>query len=60
MILIGHSMGGLVAKSVFTDPLFPSTAVDLVITLATPHNAAPYTLDWHINSFYRSIRSTDF
>ncbi|XP_063689740.1 GPI inositol-deacylase-like [Bolinopsis microptera] len=57
VILIGHSMGGLVARSVFVHPEFQYDSVDLVLTLSTPHNAAPYEFDWHIHSFYSEWKS---
>lgn len=46
-------MGGLVARSVFLHPQFNYNSVDLVLTLSTPHNTAPFAFDWHIQSFYR-------
>ena len=43
------------ARSVFVHPEFQYDSVDLVLTLSTPHNAAPYQFDWHIHSFYRLV-----
>jgi pimeloyl-ACP methyl ester carboxylesterase len=37
VILVGHSMGGFVARALFVHPAFRPTSVDTVITLNTPH-----------------------
>ena len=43
LILVGHSMGGLVARGVFTYPQFNPKAVSVLITLATPHRSPGIT-----------------
>eukprot|EP00116_Pleurobrachia_bachei_P003447 sb/3463709/ len=57
VILIGHSMGGLVAKSVLTLPDFDTSLVDVVLTLSSPHLTPPFAVDPLQNNFYRR-RST--
>jgi len=56
VVLVGHSMGGLLAKAVFTQPeLLPGpAAVRVIISLAAPHSPA-LLLDSHIESFYQGL-----
>ena len=56
VVLVGHSMGGVVAKAVMTRPeLLPGpAAVQLIINLAAP--ATPVLLmDAHTETFYRAV-----
>lgn len=54
VILIGHSMGGVIAQLM----LYKSSAnVDVVITMATPHRRPSISLDNHITQFYDDVRS---
>ncbi|RWS27273.1 GPI inositol-deacylase-like protein [Leptotrombidium deliense] len=50
LIVIGHSVGGLISRAVFTDTNFDPASVDLLITLATPHQRAGFCT--FLNSFY--------
>ena len=45
VVLVGHSMGGVVARALFTLPRFNPRLVSLIITQASPHQAAVLTLD---------------
>lgn len=56
ILLVGHSMGGLVVKSV--PLLHPETRpyIHHLITLATPHNALPYSFDASLRHFYTLIK----
>ena len=54
VILIGHSVGGLIAKALFTQDFDP-TLVNNIITLATPHTMPVVNTDPHIDQFYRKI-----
>ena len=51
----GHSIGGLVAKSLFLDPKFDSSSVNIIITLATPHSAPVVSADQSLSQFYNQI-----
>jgi glycosylphosphatidylinositol deacylase len=55
VVLIGHSVGGLVAKSLFLDKTFNPKAVHTIITLATPHAAPVINIDPYLNRFYLTI-----
>ncbi|KZP13457.1 PGAP1-domain-containing protein [Athelia psychrophila] len=47
LIVMGHSMGGVVATS-----LLPSTNISAVITMSTPHTIPPAPFDAHIAQVY--------
>lgn len=56
--LVGHSMGGIVAKLALTlDNICEEEPVDAIITLSTPHAEPPFQLDWGMASVYRQIRT---
>nr|XP_039254759.1 GPI inositol-deacylase-like [Styela clava] len=55
IILVGHSMGGMIARGVFTLPDFDSSTVNTIYTLATPHVHPVFSLDSHIANFYQSV-----
>ena len=55
VILIGHSVGGLIAKALFNEDSFDPKLVKTIITLATPHTMPVVNTDPYIDNFYRSI-----
>ena len=53
--IVGHSIGGIVAKAV---PLLSTEAsqyIKTIITLATPHDGFPYAFDSTVSGFYNYI-----
>ncbi|XKL67124.1 hypothetical protein PGB90_010544 [Kerria lacca] len=54
VIIIGHSMGGMIARSLFMSSYFNPTTVKLIITLATPHQPV-ILLDKNLKDFYWSV-----
>ncbi|XP_077392151.1 GPI inositol-deacylase [Festucalex cinctus] len=56
VVLVGHSMGGVVARALFTLPNFNHNLVRLVITQASPHVAPVLVLDQYLRDFYSSLR----
>ncbi|CAL1282554.1 unnamed protein product [Larinioides sclopetarius] len=58
IILIGHSMGGVIAKAVFSLPSFNPADISLIITLAAPHKEPVVAADTAIVNFYAKIRET--
>jgi len=52
VMLVGHSVGGLIAKRMLTE----SETVDVVLTLATPHTPV-LQLDSHTFNFYSSLNN---
>ncbi|KIV97543.1 hypothetical protein PV10_01282 [Exophiala mesophila] len=57
VILIGHSMGGIVARTVLVTPKFQANSVNTIITMSTPHARPPVTFDADIVSLYQSINA---
>ncbi|KAK9242691.1 PGAP1-like protein-domain-containing protein [Lipomyces tetrasporus] len=55
VILIGHSMGGTVARTMLTLPNYQPDSVNTILTLSTPHVVPPATFDWDIVRIYDSI-----
>uniref|UniRef100_A0A3P8WAI7 GPI inositol-deacylase n=1 Tax=Cynoglossus semilaevis TaxID=244447 RepID=A0A3P8WAI7_CYNSE len=55
VVLVGHSMGGVVARALFTLPRFNTSLVKLIITQASPHLAPVLALDPHL-LFYSAVR----
>jgi len=55
VIIVGHSMGGLVARTMFMLPSYIPNSITNMITLATPHMAAPLLLDATIYKTYKRL-----
>ncbi|KAG1705471.1 GPI inositol-deacylase [Nymphon striatum] len=55
IILYGHSMGGLIARAVFTHPDFDHNSVHLMINLATPNLAPVISIDKYLHKFYHKV-----
>ncbi|XP_038125707.1 GPI inositol-deacylase isoform X2 [Cyprinodon tularosa] len=54
--LVGHSMGGVVARALFTLPRFNPRLVSLIVTQASPHVAPVLALDPYLLEFYVAVR----
>eukprot|EP00092_Neocalanus_flemingeri_P010254 GFUD01011050.1.p1 GENE.GFUD01011050.1~~GFUD01011050.1.p1 ORF type:complete len:1057 (+),score=343.38 GFUD01011050.1:48-3218(+) len=54
VVLVGHSLGGLIAKALFTEPEFSPSLVQVIITLATPHTPV-VLMDKETHDFYTKI-----
>lgn len=52
VILLGHSMGGVVARVMLTLPNYQENSVNTILTLAAPHSLAPATFDGDILQIY--------
>jgi len=55
VILIGHSMGGIVARTVLVTPKYQANSVNTIITMSTPHARPPVTFDADMVTLYQSI-----
>ncbi|NXH10963.1 PGAP1 deacylase, partial [Bucco capensis] len=55
--IVGHSMGGLVARALLTLKNFKPELINLLITQATPHMAPVMPLDKYLTDFYRAVNS---
>ncbi|NWZ29223.1 PGAP1 deacylase, partial [Asarcornis scutulata] len=53
--IVGHSMGGLVARALLTLKNFRPELINLLITQATPHVAPVMPLDKYITDFYTAV-----
>ena len=58
IILVGHSMGGVVARGVFMDSELSRKEIPLIITLATPHIAPPVLFDKMMEVFYFEMQAS--
>lgn len=55
VIILSHSMGGVVARGMLTFKNYLPGSVNTIITLASPHAAAPLTFDGDILKAYSAI-----
>ncbi|RMZ89429.1 hypothetical protein DV736_g3330, partial [Chaetothyriales sp. CBS 134916] len=55
VILIGHSMGGIVARTVLVTSKYQANSVNTIITMSTPHARPPVTFDADIVSLYKQV-----
>ncbi|KAF8940304.1 GPI inositol deacylase [Dissophora ornata] len=57
VLIIGHSMGGVVARTLFTMDNYLPGSVNTIVTLATPHMVPPLALDYEITRIYDKIEA---
>ncbi|KAL8832960.1 MAG: hypothetical protein Q9170_004620 [Blastenia crenularia] len=64
VILIGHSMGGVAARTMLTVQNYQSNSVNTIITISAPHARSPVSVDAdlvrtyeHINAYWREAYS---
>ncbi|EDN07322.1 conserved hypothetical protein [Histoplasma mississippiense (nom. inval.)] len=55
VILIGHSMGGIVARTVLTMSNYQANSVNTIITMSTPHARPPVSFDRDVVRTYKQI-----
>lgn len=55
LILMGHSMGGIVARLMLTLPNYVPGSVNTILTLSSPHSAPPLTFDGDLLRVYSAI-----
>lgn len=55
VLIIAHSMGGVVAQALFTLPDFPPSLVPTIITLSSPLARPVVAFDLTLLEFYDSI-----
>lgn len=55
VVILGHSMGGVVARAMLTLPNYVPDSINTLITLASPHAAAPLTFDGDMLTIYSAI-----
>ncbi|BGP39096.1 GPI inositol deacylase [Rhodotorula kratochvilovae] len=57
VIVVGHSMGGVVARAAFLNPHYQTYSISTLITFATPHIVPPVTVDAGVDRVYAAINS---
>jgi glycosylphosphatidylinositol deacylase len=55
VILVGHSMGGIVARTMLTMPNYQSNSINTIVTLAAPHARPPVSFDGDIVRTYNAV-----
>lgn len=55
VIIIGHSMGGIVARKMLDMSNYLPGSVNTILTISTPHAVPPVTLDRRIETVYSDI-----
>lgn len=55
VVLVGHSMGGMVARTIVTLPTYRNGSVETIITLSTPHVVPALTFDSDVMSLYDEV-----
>lgn len=55
VILIGHSMGGIVARTALTMTNYQANSVNTIITMSTPHEKPPVSFDSDLVLTYKQI-----
>lgn len=55
VILLGHSMGGIVARTMLVTSNYQANSINTIVTLAAPHARAPVSFDADIVRTYQKI-----
>ncbi|KAL8765223.1 MAG: hypothetical protein Q9209_007616 [Squamulea sp. 1 TL-2023] len=55
VILIGHSMGGVAARTMLTMPNYQSNSVNTIVTISAPHARSPVSVDSDLVRTYQRI-----
>ncbi|KAH9126942.1 hypothetical protein LEN26_007905 [Aphanomyces euteiches] len=55
LVVVGHSMGGLVARTALTLPNYQPHSITTIVTLSTPHVAPPFNLDSTMADVYATV-----
>lgn len=55
VILVGHSMGGVVARTMLTMPNYQSNSINTIVTMSAPHARPPVSVDAQSVRTYKQI-----
>jgi GPI inositol-deacylase len=55
VIIVGHSMGGVVARTMLTMPNYLPNSINTIVTLAAPHARPPVSFDGDIVRTYKGV-----
>ncbi|KAI9830933.1 MAG: hypothetical protein M1819_005315 [Sarea resinae] len=57
VILVGHSMGGIVARTMLIMPNYQSNSINTIVTMSAPHARPPVSFDADIVRTYEKINN---
>ncbi|KAJ2162574.1 GPI inositol deacylase [Coemansia sp. RSA 552] len=55
VMVVGHSMGGVVARTAVTLPNYVEGSIQALFTLSTPHNSPTASLEGHVDEVYDHV-----
>ncbi|KAK9716519.1 hypothetical protein RND81_06G239000 [Saponaria officinalis] len=55
VIIVGHSMGGFVARAAILQPNLRQSAIETIVTLSSPHQSPPIALQPSLGYYYASV-----
>ena len=55
VVILGHSMGGVVARAMLVQPNYQANSINTIITMSAPHARPPVTFDGEIVQIYDNI-----
>lgn len=55
VVVVGHLMGGIVARTMVTLPNYVDNSINTILTLASPHAASPLTFDGDLIRLYSGV-----
>lgn len=55
VIVVGHSMGGIVSRIMLTLPNYNEGSIKTIFTLSSPHFRSPLTFDRDVMKIYRAV-----
>ena len=55
VIILGHSMGGVVARTMLVQPNYQTNSINTIVTMSAPHARPPVTFDSQIVDIYDQI-----
>lgn len=57
VVVLGHSMGGVVARTALATPNYQSDSVNTIVTMSAPHALPPVTFDGKIVQIYDTVNT---
>jgi GPI inositol-deacylase len=55
VIILGHSMGGIVARTMLTMPNYQPNSINTIVTFSAPHARPPVSFDGEIVKAYKKV-----
>ncbi|KKF96383.1 GPI inositol-deacylase [Ceratocystis platani] len=57
VVILGHSMGGVVARTMLLRPNYQYNSINTILTMAAPHSQPPVSFDGNIVSVYDDMNA---